>query len=139
MSLLSKSAFWHFLFNKYQICSLSRQLCCNVTWDVVNVQISYRGVNTFSPEGRLFQVEYAIEAIKVGITHITCSINTHPLLYLCHNWRFFYFWTFLLVGVHSHWHPDIRGCVSGGREKDYFSTDGAQQHWKDCGDWQSHW
>jgi 20S proteasome subunit alpha 5 len=33
-----------------------------------------RGVNTFSPEGRLFQVEYAIEAIKHGSTAI--GINT---------------------------------------------------------------
>jgi 20S proteasome subunit alpha 5 len=29
-----------------------------------------RGVNTFSPQGRLFQVEYAIEAIKLGATAV---------------------------------------------------------------------
>jgi 20S proteasome subunit alpha 5 len=29
-----------------------------------------RGVNTYSPEGRLFQVEYAIEAVKLGSTSI---------------------------------------------------------------------
>mmetsp|Transcript_16546 Transcript_16546/g.36582 ORF Transcript_16546/g.36582 Transcript_16546/m.36582 type:complete len:263 (-) Transcript_16546:147-935(-) len=33
-----------------------------------------RGVNTFSPEGRLFQVEYAIEAIKLGSTAV--GVNT---------------------------------------------------------------
>ncbi|EFJ13773.1 hypothetical protein SELMODRAFT_181529 [Selaginella moellendorffii] len=34
-----------------------------------------RGVNTFSPEGRLFQVEYAIEAIKLGSTAVGLKTN----------------------------------------------------------------
>lgn len=34
-----------------------------------------RGVNTFSPDGRLFQVEYAIEAIKIGTTAIGISTS----------------------------------------------------------------
>eukprot|EP01012_Entosiphon_sulcatum_P019718 TRINITY_DN2463_c0_g1_i1.p1 TRINITY_DN2463_c0_g1~~TRINITY_DN2463_c0_g1_i1.p1 ORF type:complete len:243 (+),score=36.18 TRINITY_DN2463_c0_g1_i1:26-754(+) len=34
-----------------------------------------RGVNTFSPEGRIFQIEYAIEAIKLGSTAV--GIQTH--------------------------------------------------------------
>lgn len=29
-----------------------------------------RGVNTFSPEGRIFQIEYALEAIKLGSTSL---------------------------------------------------------------------
>lgn len=34
-----------------------------------------RGVNTFSPEGRLFQVEYAIEAVKLGSTAVGIHAN----------------------------------------------------------------
>jgi len=39
-----------------------------------------RGVNTFSPEGRLFQVEYALEAIKLGSTAIGIRTNEGVVL-----------------------------------------------------------
>lgn len=39
-----------------------------------------RGVNTFSPEGRLFQVEYAIEAIKLGSTAVGIKMKDGVIL-----------------------------------------------------------
>jgi len=39
-----------------------------------------RGVNTFSPEGRLFQVEYAIEAIKLGSTAVGVQTSEGVIL-----------------------------------------------------------
>jgi len=45
-----------------------------------------RGVNTFSPEGRLFQVEYAIEAIKLGSTAVGIC-TTEGYVFLC-TWLF---------------------------------------------------
>jgi len=39
-----------------------------------------RGPNTFSPEGRLFQVEYAIEAIKLGSTAIGIQTSEGVIL-----------------------------------------------------------
>eukprot|EP01053_Blabericola_migrator_P001053 Blabericola_migrator_1__1052@NODE_1269_length_4935_cov_145_462818_g856_i0_p3_GENE_NODE_1269_length_4935_cov_145_462818_g856_i0NODE_1269_length_4935_cov_145_462818_g856_i0_p3_ORF_typecomplete_len258_score46_85Proteasome/PF00227_26/1_1e50Proteasome_A_N/PF10584_9/6_2e13DUF4194/PF13835_6/0_049SCAB_CC/PF16712_5/0_13SCAB_CC/PF16712_5/1_8e03_NODE_1269_length_4935_cov_145_462818_g856_i021472920 len=39
-----------------------------------------RGVNTFSPEGRLFQVEYALGAVKLGATAIGVTTKEGVLL-----------------------------------------------------------
>ncbi|ODQ66451.1 N-terminal nucleophile aminohydrolase [Nadsonia fulvescens var. elongata DSM 6958] len=39
-----------------------------------------RGVNTFSPEGRLFQVEYSLEAIKLGSTAIGVQTSEGVIL-----------------------------------------------------------
>jgi len=39
-----------------------------------------RGINTFSPEGRLFQVEYAIEAIKLGSTAVGIQTSEGVIL-----------------------------------------------------------
>ena len=43
-----------------------------------------RDVGTWSPEGRLFQIEYAIEAIKLGNTAI--GVSTKEGVLLCAGW-----------------------------------------------------
>lgn len=39
-----------------------------------------RGVNTFSPEGRLLQVEYALEAIKLGTSAVGLKVKEGVVL-----------------------------------------------------------
>ena len=54
--------------------------------DLVFTDLGLRFYSTFSPEGRLFQVEYSLEAIKLGSTAIgvrydkerpTLALGTH--------------------------------------------------------------
>ncbi|KAF5672345.1 proteasome component PUP2 [Fusarium circinatum] len=47
-------------------------------WQDLNT--AYRGINTFSPEGRLFQVEYSLEAIKLGSTAIGVATSEGVIL-----------------------------------------------------------
>jgi hypothetical protein len=66
-----------------------------------------RGVNTYSPEGRLLQVEYAIEAIKLGSTAIgICTKEGN-----CFEVMFWMIGIFL--NIKFHFSGDSRCCDGG--------------------------
>ena len=60
---------------------MERALICGYIEKMFLTRSEYdRGVNTFSPEGRILQVEYAIEAIKLGSTALGIKTNEGVVL-----------------------------------------------------------
>lgn len=91
-----------------------------------------RGVSTFSPEGRLFQVEYSLEAIKVSMATgrgynppILGDILTTPHCYTA--------W------FHCHWCRDIWRCCPWRWKESYIYAIRALVNWEDCRNRWSRW
>jgi len=91
-----------------------------------------RGVNTFSPEGRLFQVEYAIEAIKLGSTALGIQTSegcvlavekrvTSPLMDISSIEK--------IVEVDSHIGCAMSGLIADSRTMIDRARVEAQSHW----------
>lgn len=71
--------------------------------------------------------------------YVCTCVCVRVRVYMCIHVFSQFFPSVFPAWVHRHWYPDIRGSVSGCGEEDHLSADGAQQHWEDCGDRQSHW